>query len=79
MVSRLSPELIQSLRVTLSRLEKNFPLAEDEPVIAELKRLLLLRIAELEAADTDKSNSTDEPTEGVESAPVVWVRMRSDR
>jgi hypothetical protein len=53
-------------------------LAEDEPVIAELKRIVLLRIAELESADTDKSDSTDEPTEGAESAPVVCLRLRSD-
>ena len=52
-------------------------MAEDEPVIAELKRLLLLRIAELETADTDKSNLADEPTEGVESGPIEWLRLRS--
>lgn len=73
---RPSSEVIQSLRVTLQKLEENFPAPEDQPVIEELRRLLLLRIAQLESAT--KSNSTEECPEGVES-PVVWVRLRSER
>jgi hypothetical protein len=79
MVSRLSPELIQSLRVTLQTIEETFPSQADEPVVAELKRILLLRIAELESARTDKSDSTDEPTEGVESGYVDWLRLHPER
>lgn len=74
---RPSAELIQSLRVTLQKIEENFASPEDEPLIAELRRILLLRIAELESADTDKSKSIDEPAEGVTSAPVPWLRPRS--
>ena len=70
MAPRFSPELMQSLRVTLQKIEEDFPSQADEPVVAALKRILLLRIAELESADTDKSNSADEPTEGLEPSPV---------
>ena len=41
------------------------------------KASLASAYVELESAGTEESNSSDEPTEGVESAPVVWVRMRS--
>jgi hypothetical protein len=75
MSPELSSQLIQSLRVTLKKIDEEFPTQADEPVVAELKRLLLLRLAELEAADTDKSN---EPTEVMESGPVVWLRLRSE-
>jgi hypothetical protein len=73
---RLSSELIRSLRVTLQKIEEDFPSQTDEPVVAALKRLLLLRVAELESAGTDESNSTDKP-EGVEFGSVVWLRLRS--
>jgi hypothetical protein len=76
MSPRISSELIQSLRVTLQKIDNDFPSQADEPVVKELKSLLLLRIAELELAGTDKSNSTDEP-EGVESGSVDWLRLRS--
>lgn len=78
MVPRFSSELIQSLRVTLQTIDEDFPSPADQPVVAELKRLLLLRLSELESAEREKSNSIDEP-EGVESTPVVWVRMRPER
>jgi hypothetical protein len=45
---RLSSELIQSLRITLQKLEENFASPDDQNVIAELKRIILLRIADLE-------------------------------
>ena len=51
MVFRPSPELVQSLRATLQKIEEIFPSPKDEPAIADLKRLLLLRIAELEAIE----------------------------
>ena len=41
---------ISSIRVTLQRLEEEFPAPEDQPAIAKLKRTLLLRMAELEFA-----------------------------
>ena len=45
---RPSSELIQSLRNTLQKLEENFASTEDQPRIAELKCILLHRIADLE-------------------------------
>ena len=76
MSPRLSSQLIQFLRVTLQKIDEDFPSQADEPVVAELKRFLLLRVAEFESAGSGESNSTDEPA-GVESAPVFWLRLRS--
>ena len=76
MYPQLSSELIRSLRVTLQKIDEDFPQQADEPVVAELKRLLLLRIAELESRGMDKSSSVDEP-EAVESGSVDWLRLRS--
>jgi hypothetical protein len=45
---RPSSEIIQSLRATLQKLEEGFASVEDQPVMAELKRILLLRIADME-------------------------------
>jgi hypothetical protein len=50
MSPRISSRLLQSLRVTLPKIEEDFPSQADEPVVATLKRLLHLRIAELESA-----------------------------
>jgi hypothetical protein len=56
-----SSALIQYLRVTLQTIDEDFPTQADQLAVAELKRLLLLRLAELESADVSESNSTDEP------------------
>jgi hypothetical protein len=53
MSPQLSSELIQFLRVTLQTIDEEFPSKADEPVVAELKGLLLLRIGELEAGIID--------------------------
>jgi len=76
MSPHLSSKLMLSLRVTLQKIDEDFPSQADEHVVAVLKRLLLLRVAELESAGTGESNSTDE-SEGVESVSVVWLRLRS--
>jgi hypothetical protein len=47
---RPTSEVIENLRITLQKLEQNFDSSEDEPAVAELKRILLIRIADLEAA-----------------------------
>jgi len=65
---RPSSELIQSLRLTLQKLEENFASAEDEPNIAELKRILLLRIAEIEAVD---AVNAEEANDAQLTEPVV--------
>jgi hypothetical protein len=46
--SRPSHDVIQSIRATLQQLEVNFPSLEDQPHLAELKRILLLRMADIE-------------------------------
>ncbi len=51
MVSRPTREVLEGLRLTLQKLEQNFDSVEDEPAMADLKRILLLRIADLEAAE----------------------------
>jgi len=63
---RPTVEAIESLRATLQKLEENFASVEHEPVLAELKRLLLLRIAQLEAIGlfplTDDASAIPVPT-----------------
>jgi hypothetical protein len=70
---RPASELIRSLRATLLKLEENFASPEDWPMMAELKRIILLRIADLEfvGAVVEKDNA-EEPTqpEGV-LLPVI--------
>lgn len=41
--------ILESLHLTLEKIEENFGSAENDPIIADLKRLLLLRIASIEA------------------------------
>jgi hypothetical protein len=62
--NRPSSELIQSLRVTLQRLEENFASPEDQPRIVELKHILLVRIADLEfvGAAVEKTNAEEAKT-----------------
>ena len=48
MTARSAQETLESLRVTLQRLEQASDLAADRQDIAELKQILLNRIAELE-------------------------------
>ena len=48
MSDRPAYEIIQSLRATLRKIEEEFASTDDQPQIAELKRILLLRIADLE-------------------------------
>ena len=47
-MSRHPYDFISSIRITLQRLEEEFPSPQDQSVIAELKRILLLRLADLE-------------------------------
>jgi hypothetical protein len=46
---RPASELMQSLRTVLQNLERNFSSLEDQPMFAELRRLILLHIADLES------------------------------
>jgi hypothetical protein len=51
MVIRPSNDLLESVRVTLQKLEHGLDPIQDVPAMAELKRMVLLRIAELEAVN----------------------------
>jgi len=51
MTLRPTREAIENLRLTLQTLEQNFESVDDEPAMAEFKRILLSRIADLEAAE----------------------------
>jgi len=48
---RPSSDLVVSLRATLEELAENFRSAEDQPIMAELRRLLMLHIADLDDAE----------------------------
>ncbi len=52
MVSRPTLDTLESLRITLQKLEHGLDSLQDATAMAELKRSILLRIAELEAANT---------------------------
>jgi hypothetical protein len=51
----------QGLRVILQRLEEAVDVAQDAEATAELKRIVLHRIAELDAAETVEGNGTENP------------------
>ena len=53
-VVQVFDELIQSLRATLQTIDGDFPSLADQPVVAEVKRLLLLRLSEFESAEERK-------------------------
>jgi hypothetical protein len=48
---RTKNDVRQGLRVTLQRLEQTMGVVEDAQAMAELKRIVLLRIAEIDAAE----------------------------
>jgi hypothetical protein len=55
MVSRPSDDVLRLLRVTLQKLGQGLDPLHDAAAMAELKRLILLRIAELKSADSATS------------------------
>ncbi len=80
MSPHLSSELIKGLCATLQKLDEDFPCQTDEPVVAGLKRFLLLRIAELEAIESARANEASElngPPETDDSHSIVWLRLKS--
>lgn len=58
-----SSEVIQSLRATLRHIEENLALDAKASVLLEMKKFILLRIANLEVINgTDKLDLPAEPT-----------------
>jgi hypothetical protein len=53
-------DTLRSLRITLQKLEQNFDADGDASAMAELKRILLNRIAELELVGTLESRNGDQ-------------------
>jgi hypothetical protein len=68
-VIRPSNDVLESLRVTLQKLEHGLDPIHDAPAMAELKRMVLLRIAELEAVDALQHAVV----ETAETAEVLWL------
>ena len=62
MVGRPSVDTLESLRVTLQTLEQASSTMQDASALADLKRMVLLRIAELEAANTLPHDEVVEPS-----------------
>src|SRR3954469_24514678 len=76
MEPRPASELIQSLRLTLQKIEENFASVEDEPNIAELKRILLLRIADIEATEAlRKAEARAIPNDTVPQGEAVAMQQ----
>ncbi|MGA8540882.1 MAG: hypothetical protein WB566_15370 [Terriglobales bacterium] len=74
MVHRLSLDTLESLHVTLQKLEQGATAAFEHGDIAALKRAILTRIAELEIRPLEPANITEEkPSLGVHSADNVWL------
>ena len=51
-------DLVVSLRTTLQRLEEDFPHPENDPPMDEMRRILLHRIAEVEAQECEEEFSS---------------------
>jgi hypothetical protein len=60
MQPRSACDTLRSLRITLQKLEQNFDPDGDASAMAELKRILLNRIAELELVGTLESRNGDQ-------------------
>jgi hypothetical protein len=76
MVSRPSPDTLESLRITLQKLEHGIDSMLDAAAMAELKRTILLRIAELEAANAVQHVAVVEPVDT--SSPSASPPLRTD-
>jgi len=55
---RPSSDLVVSLRATLQKLAENFRSAEDKPMMAELRSLLLLHIADLDNVEVSQEQES---------------------
>lgn len=56
---RPSSDLLVSLRATLQKLAENFRSAEDNPIMVELRRLLLLHIADLDNVEASQERENE--------------------
>ncbi|SRR6266568_7534188 len=62
MAPRPSAALVEALRATLQKVEQSSDLGPDDPALIHLKRILLRRVAELEALELGPIANTVEDT-----------------
>jgi hypothetical protein len=75
---RPTTELIRSLRATLQRIEESFASPEDQPVLAELGRIILLRIADLEFVEAAVGKANAEEAEHQDAVQLSDVEDNPD-
>jgi hypothetical protein len=79
MTARSAQETLESLRVTLQRLEQASDLAADRQDIAELKQILLNRIAELETLNSlQPQRASAEKARPLSDLPALPVATAED-
>ncbi len=79
MCRRPSGRLLEVLLTTIEQLEKDTDFGPADPTVTELKRIVVLRLAELEGAPMDTSSQAGEfaASEGpVASDHLTILRMR---
>ncbi len=73
MTTRPTQETLESLRLTLQKLEQTTDLASDGRDVIELKQILLNRIAELEALNALQPAKAEPVPEGADLPPFAVV------
>ena len=79
MCRRPSSKLLEVLLTTIEQLEKETDFGPGDPTVTELKRILVLRLAEFEGAPMDTSSQVREfvaSESPLESYQVTILRMR---
>ena len=72
MSTRPSRETLESLRLTLQKLEQTADPTSDAQAVAELKRIIVKRIADLEMLDAlDSQSSVSTPSDKLPEAALV--------
>jgi len=79
MCRRPSSKLLEVLLTTIEQLEKDTDFGPGDPTVTDLKRILMLRLAELESAPMDTSSQIGEfaaSESPLESDQLTILRMR---
>ena len=79
MCRRPSGKLLEVLLTTIEQLEKDTDFGPGDPTVTELKRILVLRLAECEGAPMDTSSQVGEfvaSESPLESYQLTILRMR---
>jgi hypothetical protein len=70
-----SRSIIEILRSTLNRLEKDSDFRQDDPAVVQLKRHVIQSLAEFESQKTTYPNMEPQPSIELE-APISVLRLR---